>query len=89
LNPAGRVVLIKSVLSSFPIFQFSSLHAPGNKKQNGQTNQKISFARGKGQREKSQHGQLVYYLVLNHWRLRMVEKGNMLQILVEKMKEVS
>jgi hypothetical protein len=28
LNPAGRVVLIKSVLSSYPIFQFSALHAP-------------------------------------------------------------
>jgi hypothetical protein len=28
LNPAGRVVLIKSVLSALPIFQFSSLLAP-------------------------------------------------------------
>jgi hypothetical protein len=28
LNPAGRVVLVKSVLSSFPIFQFSSLLTP-------------------------------------------------------------
>jgi hypothetical protein len=28
LNPAGRLVLVKYVLSSLPIFQFSSLLAP-------------------------------------------------------------
>jgi hypothetical protein len=33
LNPAGHLVLIKSILSSLPIFQFSSLLAPmGTKK---------------------------------------------------------
>jgi hypothetical protein len=28
LNPVGRLVLVKSILSSLPIFQFSSLLAP-------------------------------------------------------------
>jgi hypothetical protein len=28
MNPSRRVILVKPVLSSFPIFQFSSLHAP-------------------------------------------------------------
>jgi hypothetical protein len=28
LNPTGRVVLIKAVISSIPIFQFSALYAP-------------------------------------------------------------
>jgi hypothetical protein len=32
LNPASRVVLIKLVLSSLPIFQFSTLLAPTNVK---------------------------------------------------------
>jgi hypothetical protein len=48
LNPTGRVVLIKSVLSSFPIFQFSSLHAPvGIKKEMAKLIRKFLWQGGK------------------------------------------
>jgi hypothetical protein len=48
LNPTGRLVLVKSVLSSFPIFQFSTLLAPmGIKKAMAQIIHKFLWQGGK------------------------------------------
>jgi hypothetical protein len=53
LNPAGRVVLIKSVLSSLPIFQFSALHAPaGIKRELAKITRKFLWQGGKDNEKK-------------------------------------
>jgi hypothetical protein len=63
LNPVGRVVLIKSVLSSLPIFQFSALHAPDRiKRELAKIYQEIPLAGRKRQREKVPHGKMGNHL---------------------------
>jgi hypothetical protein len=53
LNPVGRVILIKSVLSALPLYQFSSLLAPkGVLKDMAQLIRKFLVARGKIQLQK-------------------------------------
>jgi hypothetical protein len=53
LNPAGRVVLIKAVISSIPIFQFSALYAPaGIKKELAKLTIKFLWQGGKNNEKK-------------------------------------
>jgi hypothetical protein len=55
LNPAGRVILIKAVLSSFPIFQFSALYAlVGTKKEMAKITRKFIWQGGKDNEKKFQ-----------------------------------
>jgi hypothetical protein len=68
LNPAGHLVLIKSILSSLPIFQFSSLLAPmGTKKNLAQLIRKFLWQGGKSNTKK-------YHLV--RWDVVKVPKDH-------------
>jgi hypothetical protein len=53
LNPMGRLVLIKAMLSAFPIYQFSSLLAPASIKSSlAQSIRKFLWEGGKTNRKR-------------------------------------